>query len=359
VATLSFRGVDKCYGAVEALRGLDLDVADGEIVTIVGPSGCGKSSALRVAAGLEAVSAGSVHIGERDVTQLAPAERNVSMVFQNYALFPHLSVAENIGFGLRVRKVPKAHAAGRVADAARTVGCGELLDRRPFELSGGERQRVALARALVREPDVFLLDEPLSNLDAQLRVQMRAELQRLHLSIGATMLYVTHDQVEALTLGHRVAVLRAGVVQQFATPDEIYWRPANRFVATFVGSPSMNVVPAAVAGGEIHAGPFRVPLDGEHALAGRALEIGVRPEHLDLCSESDARRSGAVAAVVQFVEVAGNEAFIHVVADSTALIVKTTGDIRPAPGATLHVAIPRDRLYVFDTISDATVVHAR
>ena len=275
MAELRFAGVRKDYGSIRALRGLDLDVADGELIVLVGPSGSGKSTALRAAAGLEDVTDGTIHIGGRDVTRVPPAGRNISMVFQSYALFPHLTVAENIGFGLRARGVARAEAAGRVESAAKVVGCGELLERRPFELSGGERQRVALARALVREPDVFLLDEPLSNLDAQLRVHMRAELKRLHQRLEATMIYVTHDQVEALTLGDRVAVLRDGELQQLGPPDEIYRRPANRFAAQFIGSPAMNFFPGLVDDGVFRAGPFEFsPVPGSGSLRDRKLEVG-------------------------------------------------------------------------------------
>ena len=257
MASLSFADVWKEYGEVQALRGLDLEVPDGELITIVGPSGCGKSTALRSAAGLEEVTRGAISIGGRDVTKVPAGKRNVSMVFQSYALFPHLTVKENIAFGLAARRVPEADAG-----AASAVGGGarraarDLFDRHPYQLSGGERQRVALARALVRRPDVYLLDEPLSNLDAQLRVRMRAELKQLHQRLGSTMVYVTHDQVEALTLGDRVAVLNEGVLQQVATPTEIYRRPVNRFVGTFIGSPAMNVLPLENVDGVFRAGPF-------------------------------------------------------------------------------------------------------
>jgi ABC-type sugar transport system ATPase subunit len=350
VASLQFAGVQKSYGPVRALKDFDLEVADGEILTIVGPSGCGKSSALRVAAGLEGVTAGTVHIGGRDVTRLAPSERDVSMVFQSYALFPHLDVAQNIGFGLAVRKVAKAVAADRVVAAARTVGCADLLDRRPSELSGGERQRVALARALVRDPDVFLLDEPLSNLDAQLRVQMRAELQQLHLAVGLTMVYVTHDQIEALTLGHRVAVMRDGVVQQVAPPDDIFWRPVNRFVATFIGSPSMNLLPATVDGDQLHAGPFTLRLDRSLRLPDVPLELGVRPEHLLLGDHA-----GGVQAVVRLAEAAGNDTFLHLAVGGLPMIVRTGPEWRPSPGDGVHVALPADRCYLFDARTGETL----
>jgi ABC-type sugar transport system ATPase subunit len=314
MAQLVFDGVRKTYGDVPALAGLDLRVGDQELLVVVGPSGCGKTTALRTAAGLEAPSTGAITIGGHDVTSLPAARRNVSLVFQNYALFPHLTVAENIGFGLKARREHNVRA--RVGEAAKTVGCAELLERRPAELSGGERQRVALARALVREPDVFLLDEPLSNLDAQLRVEMRAELRRLHDRVGATMVHVTHDQIEALTLGDRVAVLDKGVLQQVGSPQEIYDRPANRFVATFVGSPRMNV---------LRGGPF--DSRGAH-------EIGIRPEHLELSGEG-------VPATVQLVEPAGTDNYLHVEAEGQALVVRTRPDVRPRPGDTIRLAPTR------------------
>jgi ABC-type sugar transport system ATPase subunit len=339
-AALELEGVHKRYGDVAALRGLDLDVAAGELLVLVGPSGCGKTTALRAAAGLEEVTEGTIRIGGRDVTRLLPAARNVAMVFQNYALFPHLSVAENIGFGLRARKVARGEARERISSAARTVGCEALLERKPHELSGGERQRVALARALVREPDVFLLDEPLSNLDAQLRVEMRAELRRLHDRLGATMVYVTHDQVEALTMGDRVAVLSEGVVQQVGEPDAVYRRPANRFVATFVGSPAMNILSAQDEGGRLRAGPFT--FDRPPGTAARPLEIGIRPEHLALVPDG-------APALVEVVEVAGNEAFLHLDAGGTRLVARVGPEQRPAAGSTvaLAVAVPGS-VHVFD-----------
>jgi ABC-type sugar transport system ATPase subunit len=271
----------------------------------------------------------------------------VAMVFQSYALFPHLNVAENIGFGLRARRVARAETRERIATAARIVGCEALLERKPYELSGGERQRVALARALVREPDVFLLDEPLSNLDAQLRVEMRAELRRLHDRLGATMVYVTHDQVEALTMGDRVAVLSDGVLQQVGEPDEVYRRPANRFVATFVGSPAMNVLPAEPEGDRLRAGPFtfdRPPEAGD-----RPLEIGIRPEHLALLPEG-------APAVVEVVEVAGNETFLHLDAGGARLVARVGPEHRPAVGSTvaLAVTIPGS-VHVFDAETGVAV----
>jgi sn-glycerol 3-phosphate transport system ATP-binding protein/multiple sugar transport system ATP-binding protein len=344
VTGLRFDGVHKDYGGIRALRGLDLEIAEGELMVLAGPSGCGKTTALRIAAGLEAPTEGRIHIRGRDATDLAPVERNVSMVFQSYALFPHLSVGDNIGFGLVARRVPKREVAERVRAAAELVGCGELLARGPSELSGGERQRVALARALVRDPDVFLLDEPLSNLDAQLRVHMRSELKLLHQRVDVTMLHVTHDQVEALTLGDRLAVLRDGVVQQVGTPDDVYRRPANRFVATFIGSPAMHVLPATLDATGIRAGPFSVAVrDGGADLRDRRLELGIRPEHLQITADDE-----GVPLRVVIVEAAGDETFLHLSSDTETLIAKVGGDVRPAVGSSVRVRILDDRAYLFD-----------
>jgi ABC-type sugar transport system ATPase subunit len=340
---LVFAGVRKDYGEVRALDDLDLEARAGELLVLVGPSGSGKSTALRVAAGLEPVTSGRVTIGGRDVTEVPPGRRNVSMVFQSYALFPHLTAAENIGFGLRARGVRGREAAERVAEAARIVGCAELLERRPFELSGGERQRVALARALVRDPAVFLLDEPLSNLDAQLRVETRAELKRLHERLGRTTVYVTHDQVEALTMGDRVAVLHRGALQQLDTPDEVYRRPANRFVARFVGSPAMNLLAGTIEDDAVHAGPFSFPRSELPPLDGRPVEIGIRPEHLALGDETS-----PVQAVVRLVETAGNETFLHLGAAGLELVARTGPDVRPAVGSAIGVRTSPSVVHVFN-----------
>jgi ABC-type sugar transport system ATPase subunit len=302
---------------------------------LVGPSGSGKSTALRVAAGLERPTAGRVLLAARDVTDLAPGLRDVAMVFQSYALFPHLTVAENIGFGLRARRVPRDEVRRRVDDAAAAVSCASLLQRRPRELSGGERQRVALARALVREPVAFLLDEPLSNLDAQLRVEMRAELKRLHQRLGATMLYVTHDQVEALTLGSRVAVLGGGVLQQVGTPLDVYRRPANRFVATFVGTPAMNIW--RVVDGR--AGPF--PLDV--GSPDTPLDAGIRPEHVALGGEIPAR--------VDVVEEAGSETVLYLLSDGHQVVARVDAETRVERGDTVGLAFRREHVHLFDVES--------
>jgi ABC-type sugar transport system ATPase subunit len=340
MAPVAWAGVRKDYDGTVALGGIDLDAADGELLVVLGPSGSGKTTLLRVTAGLEPVSAGSVSIGGRDVTAVPPGRRNVAMVFQTYALFPHLDVAENIGFGLEAREVPKRQRRERVAEAARIVGCSELLARRPAELSGGERQRVALARALVRDPDVFLLDEPLSNLDAQLRTQMRAELKDLQRRVGATMVYVTHDQVEALTLGDRLAVLRDGALQQVGTPEDVFARPATRFVAQFVGSPAMNIIRARLEPDALVVGPLRFPPPAT-AQDGKALDVGIRPERVRLADE------GAPASV-RLVELAGSEAFVHLTADGATLVVRVGADDRPRPGDAVQIAVSHRDLHLFD-----------
>ena len=347
MADLRFAGVRKDYGEIRALRGLDLEVADGEFLVLVGPSGCGKSTALRTAAGLEEVTEGSIHIGDRDVTSMRPAHRNVSMVFQSYALFPHQSVEENIGFGLRARRVRPGRVKVKVLVAAELVGCENLLERKPSELSGGERQRVALARALVREPDVHLMDEPLSNLDAQLRVHTRAELKRLHQRVSATTVYVTHDQVEALTLGDRVAVLNEGVLQQLGAPDDVYRWPANRFVARFIGSPAMNIFPAERRDGSLHAGPF--VFEARPDLP-EGVEVGVRPEHVQV-DEGD---EGA-AAEVEIVEIAGNETYLHLRASGSPLVARVGADVRPPVGSIVRVRANPADAYLFDAETGETL----
>ena len=349
MAGLAYVEVRKDYGDVAALRDLHLEVADGELLALVGPSGSGKSTVLRLAAGLEEVTAGTISIGSRDVTRLAPAKRNVSMVFQSYALFPHLTAGENIGFGLRARGVPRAEATRSVHEAARLTGSETLLERKPYQLSGGERQRVALARALARHPDVYLLDEPLSNLDAQLRVETRAELKRLHQTLGTTMVYVTHDQVEALTLGKRVAVLDQGVLQQVGSPDDIYRRPANRFVGRFVGNPAMNLMPASLDDGALRAGPFAFePAPTADGLSERPLELGVRPEHVDVSSDG----VGA-SARVEVVETAGNETLVHVRAGERELVARVPPELRLEVGANVGVSASARNVYIFDAETGA------
>ena len=323
---LQLVGVRKAFADVEVLRGVDLEAEEGELLVLLGPSGSGKSTTLRIAAGLEEPSAGSVRIGDRDVTRVPASKRNVAMVFQSFALFPHFDAARNIGFGLSARGAKREEVERRVRSAAELVGVAELLHRKPHELSGGERQGVALARALAREPEVFLLDEPLSNLDAQLRTRTRAELKRLHAELGRTMVYVTHDQVEALTLGDRVAVLERGLVAQVGTPDDVYRRPADRFVASFVGSPAMNFLPPEAAA------RFGVGRDGE---------VGARPEHVRL-------GEGEVEGEVVIVEPAGSEAFVHLDAAGCRVVARVPPEQLPAVGQRVRVGIRPGDVHRFD-----------
>ena len=324
MAEVTFDKVEKIYdNGVHAVHDLSLEIRDGEFVVLVGPSGCGKTTALRMVAGLEEISDGTVSIGDRVVNDLTPKQRDIAMVFQNYALYPHLSVAENIGFGLRLRKTPKKEIAERVAWAGKMLGLTDYLNRRPKELSGGQRQRVAMGRAIVRKPQVFLMDEPLSNLDAKLRVQMRAEIARIQHEVGVTTIYVTHDQVEAMTMGDRVAVMRKGELQQMAEPQKLYDSPKNLFVASFIGSPAMNIVEAEVerrAGGiVVKLGDQELPVPDEVArrrpslagYAGRKLALGIRPEHLE--DASVARNGGArLRGKVLLTEALGSEILAHV-----------------------------------------------
>ncbi len=285
MSRIVLQGVTKVFGNdVVAVDDVSLEIGDGEFMVLVGPSGCGKSTILRILAGLEEVTAGELYIGDRQVTDLPPKQRDIAMVFQNYALYPHMSVEENLGFGLRLRKTPKDERSRRVFDVARILGLDTLMERKPAELSGGQRQRVAMGRAMVREPQAFLMDEPLSNLDAKLRVQMRAQFAKLHERLRTTTVYVTHDQVEAMTLGQRVAVLRDGLLQQVDTPQNIYRHPANLFVAAFIGSPPMNLVGATVAGGVVRFAGFEIPVPagiGADRLEGREVILGIRPPDLE------------------------------------------------------------------------------
>jgi multiple sugar transport system ATP-binding protein len=334
VAGITFDDVTKIYGdGHRAVSDLNLDVKDAEFVVLVGPSGCGKTTALRMIAGLEEISAGQIRIGERVVNNLPPGARDIAMVFQNYALYPHMTVAENIGFALRMRKVPKAEARRRIEETARIIGLVDHLDRKPRQLSGGQRQRVAMGRAIVREPQVFLMDEPLSNLDAKLRVQMRGEVSRIQRHLAVTTVYVTHDQVEAMTMGDRVAVMRRGLLQQFDVPQRLYERPGNLFVASFMGSPAMNVLEGSLerAGDALtcRVGTTVLALPPEVQSArpelagyvGKTIAIGIRPEALDERGGSDgdgARLRGRVQAV----EALGPEQFVYIGVDATPVVVE-------------------------------------
>ena len=333
MAEITFDNVSKTYGdGFRAVSDLNLDVQDGEFVVFVGPSGCGKTTALRMIAGLEEVSEGDIRIGERVVNNLPPRDRDVAMVFQNYALYPHMTVAENIGFALKMRKVPKDQARSRIAETARIIGLEDHLDRKPGQLSGGQRQRVAMGRAIVREPQVFLMDEPLSNLDAKLRVQMRAEISRIQRQLNVTTVYVTHDQVEAMTMGDRVAVLRRGVLQQFDAPQHLYDQPANLFVASFIGSPAMNILEAKVErqGDSVvcRVGSATLTLPAEvlsarpalERYAGRTIALGIRPEALDHAARLNG--DGRLRGVVRVIEALGPEQLAHVEVEAKPVLVE-------------------------------------
>jgi multiple sugar transport system ATP-binding protein len=320
MATVDLEHVSKVYpGGTQAVSDLTLDVADGEFVVLVGPSGCGKTTALRMVAGLEDVTAGKVRVGDRVVNDVSPRDRDVAMVFQNYALYPHMTVAENIGFALKLRKLPKREIDGKVREAADVLGLTEMLGRKPSQLSGGQRQRVAMGRAIVREPAAFLMDEPLSNLDAKLRVQMRAEISRVQRRLGVATLYVTHDQTEAMTMGDRVAVLRAGELQQYDAPQVLYDAPTNMFVAAFIGSPAMNLYEGTVSadGGSVRLGDQTLDLSPAVAAAvtayrDKAVVVGIRPENLQDAALAGASADGQVLhGDVELVEALGSERLVH------------------------------------------------
>jgi len=359
LAEVIFDHVSKRYGSVVVLRDLDLVVRDREFLVLVGPSGCGKSTAMRLVAGLEEITAGTLSIGGRVVNDLAPRERDVAMVFQSYALYPHMSVYDNLAYALRLRRFARDEVDRRVRDAARSLGIDALLGRKPRELSGGQRQRVALGRAIVREAQVFLMDEPLSNLDAQLRVQTRAELIRLHDRLQATVIYVTHDQVEAMTMGDRLAVLNGGVLQQLDTPQDVYDRPANLFVARFIGSPSMNVLPARLeaADGALDAALAgqRLRLTPAQAAAARALPdgnvlVGIRPEHLAL---ADGVAPGvSLSGRVELVERLGSELLVYLDAAGATLAARLPAHAAVSRGDALTLAVAHDRLHLFDPESE-------
>jgi multiple sugar transport system ATP-binding protein len=362
MATVTFDHIWKRYSEeVVAVRDLNLEINDGEFLVLVGPSGCGKTTALRCVAGLEDISDGELRIGERVVNNVAPKDRDIAMVFQSYALYPHMSVFDNLAFGLKLRKMPKDEIRRRVEEGAKILGLERFLDRKPKALSGGQRQRVALGRAIVREPAVFLMDEPLSNLDAKLRVQTRAEIARLHQRLGTTTIYVTHDQVEAMTMGDRIAVMKDGVLQQVGTPQELYDHPTNVFVAGFIGSPSMNFATTRSGEGEeLYLGNARLELAGEHAKLARErprgsnLLIGFRPEHMDLANgRGDVVR---IPARVDVVEYLGNEELIHAQAEGNEIVALIPSDRKVKAGQDVELAIPLDKLHIFDPESEQTLV---
>ncbi len=345
---VKLKNVVKKYGQAQVIHGVDLDVQDGEFCVFVGPSGCGKSTLLRMIAGLEETSGGAIAIGNRDVTAIDPSERGVAMVFQTYALYPHMTVEENMGFGLKMNGVPKPEIAQKVTEAAKILRLGDYLKRKPKALSGGQRQRVAIGRAIVRGPEVFLFDEPLSNLDAELRVEMRVEIARLHREIGATMIYVTHDQVEAMTLADKIVVLRAGKIEQVGAPLDLYRDPDNKFVAGFIGSPAMNFLAATVKGGQIDAPglgtrfapPVRLPAEGS------PVSLGLRPQHLGLHMAGRTHR-------VEMTEALGGISYVYLTGPTgERLIVEYREDRKLPEGQQVGVTFPLDQALLFDAASE-------
>jgi sn-glycerol 3-phosphate transport system ATP-binding protein len=349
MAEISLHGVTKAFGKNEVIHSTDAVIADGEFVVIVGPSGCGKSTLLRMIAGLETATTGEIRIAGKRVNEVEPKDRNIAMVFQNYALYPHMTVYDNMAYGLKIRKVAKADIGKRVERAAQILELAPYLQRKPRELSGGQRQRVAMGRAIVREPAAFLFDEPLSNLDAKLRVQMRLEIQKLHRELRTTSVYVTHDQVEAMTLADRMFVINAGTIEQAGAPIQVYDDPETQFVAGFIGSPSMNFLPGRRAGDAVEVGAgLEVPLpEGLRASAPPSLTVGIRPEHFAL------GRPGGTAfpLKVETIEALGADSLVHALFHGAALVARVDGLVAPAPGETLPFSVQPQNLYFFDAAS--------
>jgi multiple sugar transport system ATP-binding protein len=353
MATVALKNAKKSFGDVHIIKGVDLAIADGEFCVFVGPSGCGKSTLLRMIAGLEEITSGSLEIGGREMADVGPADRGVAMVFQSYALYPHMTVKDNIGFGLRMTGHDRADIEKRTQRAAGMLQLGPLLDRKPSQLSGGQRQRVAIGRAIVREPDVFLFDEPLSNLDAALRVQMRIEIGKLHQDLKATMIYVTHDQVEAMTMADKIVVLHSGIIEQVGSPLELYHRPNNMFVAGFIGSPKMNFIKTTASpgsGGKIDVklpggGKISLPGKGKKVTANQAVTLGIRPEHLLVAEKGDA----ALPCTLRLAEYLGSETMFYAsLADGSDLAVKADGLASAKAGEPMKIGVPAKACHLFD-----------
>jgi len=349
--------VRKAYGTNVVIESLDLEIQDREFMVLVGPSGCGKSTALRMIAGLEEITGGTISIGGRVVNDVPPKDRDIAMVFQSYALYPHMTVRENLEFGLKIRKTPKDEMARRVQEAADILGIAEFLERKPKQLSGGQRQRVAVGRAIVRKPSVFLFDEPLSNLDAKLRVQTRAEISKLQKTLQTTTVYVTHDQIEAMTMGHRIAIMRLGKLQQVGTPLEVYEQPANLFVAGFIGTPPMNLISASLVdnGATVAASGLRLPVPQAWRAAaaqkdGRKIVLGIRPENI----REEARGGTAVPVTVrvEFVEPLGHEVIVHGRVGDDLLVAKTDPHRSPQMGQEFPLVIEADAIHLFDAATE-------
>ncbi len=351
MANLALRSLTKSYGSTEVLHGISLDVADGEFVVFVGPSGCGKSTTLRMIAGLEETTSGIIEIGGREVNNLEPKERDIAMVFQNYAIYPHMSVKKNIAFGLRSSNMPKPDKEKRIREVAGILDMVDLLDRKPSQLSGGQRQRVAIGRAMVRDPAVFLFDEPLSNLDAQLRTQMRLEIKKLHQRVGNTIIFVTHDQVEAMTMADRIVIMKDGHIQQVGTPDEVFHSPANTFVARFIGAPSMNLLDGHLDGASVTlAGGQEVTVPALRGGGIRKVQLGVRPDDLHPGSANP-----IITGKVTLREPLGAETLIYVDTPSGEIIAKADGRTPPQVGETVELGADPENLHVFDVASGAAL----
>ncbi|MDD4870477.1 MAG: sn-glycerol-3-phosphate ABC transporter ATP-binding protein UgpC [Kiritimatiellae bacterium] len=366
MAKVGIKNIDKVYaGGIKAVSDFSLEIADGEFVVLVGPSGCGKSTTLRMIAGLEEISAGMISIGDRVVNDVPPKDRDIAMVFQNYALYPHMTVYENMAFGLKLRKFPKEEIDQRIRDAARTLGLDGLLDRRPKALSGGQRQRVAVGRAIVRKPAVFLFDEPLSNLDAKLRVQMRVEISRLHRQLGATMIYVTHDQVEAMTMGQRIVVMKDGVIQQVADPIGLYHSPANRFVAGFIGTPPMNFFAGCI---KYRQGVLE--FDGNNGIVlpvpdkaktilqvfnDKPVVLGLRPEDIGSLAAEQAISVPRIKASVEVVEPMGFETYVHMRTGSVSFVCRVGASHGFEVGKPANPAVLMNNASFFDAASEKTI----
>ena len=359
MAEVTLRDVKKAYGPVTVIPDLDLDVQDHEFMVLVGPSGCGKSTALRMIAGLEEITGGTIEIGGRVVNDVPPKDRDIAMVFQSYALYPHMTVRENLEFGLKIRKTPREELNRRVEEAAQILGITEFLDRKPKQLSGGQRQRVAVGRAIVRKPAVFLFDEPLSNLDAKLRVQMRAEISKLQKDLQTTTVYVTHDQIEAMTMGDRIAVMNKGEIQQVGSPLEVYERPANLFVASFIGTPPMNFVPATLTDGgtTVTASGFKLPVPETFRAAatghdGQKVVFGVRPENIREASREASGGTVPIDVMVEFVEPLGHEVIVHGRVGDDLLVAKVDPHRAPQMGSQIALVIEVEAGHLFNAASE-------
>ena len=366
MASVTYDHVTKKFGEVLAVNDLNLDVKDKEFLVLVGPSGCGKTTALRLLAGLEEISSGDIKIGDRVVNDVAPKDRDIAMVFQSYALYPHMTVYDNMAFGLRLRKTPKTEIDRRVKEAADILGIRDYLQRKPKQLSGGQRQRVALGRAIVREPKVFLMDEPLSNLDAKLRVQTRAEISKLHQRLETTFIYVTHDQVEAMTMGTRIAVMRDGILQQLDTPQNLYDNPKNTFVAGFIGSPAMNFFDVTVTGSrediKLDTGNFQIPVTGQQrdklaSYGGKTVVMGIRPEDIhDRAFAPSAFNGAEIKAQVDVMEPMGSEIYLYLMSGKNSYIARVDPRSQARPGSAIEVTVNLERIHLFDKQTEQTII---